>query len=88
MRLALGLGAVLAALCVAVGLGLLGGRIAPHPERITVSGDTYTLTSSPSSPAEPGILVAGGVAGGAAISYLKFDVSLNRPSNDRGQLPG
>lgn len=77
MGRALGFVAVLAALSAAVLIGVIGGRVAPHPERITVSGDTYTLTASPSAlPSARDVLVAGGVDGGAAVSYLKFDVQL------------
>lgn len=76
-RRPLGFVAVLAALGASILIGLIGGRVAPKPERITVSGDTYTLTSSPTElPGERDVLVAGGVGGGAAVSYLKFDVQL------------
>src|SRR5690349_18393032 len=77
MRRGLTLLVVLAALSAAVVIGLVGGRVGPRPDRITVSGDTFALTSSPSSLSGDGdVLVAGGVGGGAAVSYLKFDVSL------------
>src|SRR5687768_15176963 len=77
MRRALGVAAVLAALGAAVVIGVIGGRVAPKPERITVSSDTYALTAEPSvAGGMGGTLIAGGVAGGAAITYLKFDVVL------------
>lgn len=77
MRRALGFTTVLAALCAAVIIGLIGGRVASYPERVTVSSDSYALTAAPDEwTGARDHLVAGGIAGGAAISYLKFDVEL------------
>lgn len=67
----------LTALAAAITLGALGGRLTRGPDRITAVADTFAFT------AEPGLvsgakkyLAAGGHAGGAAISYLTFDVDL------------
>ncbi len=80
MKRALGLGAVLAALAAAIVIGVIGGRVAPYPERITASGDTFALTTAPQEKGgHKDHLIAGGHEGGAAISYVKFDVDLPDP---------
>ncbi|WP_162908357.1 glycoside hydrolase family 26 protein [Allorhizocola rhizosphaerae] len=77
MKRALGLVAALAALAAAIVIGLIGGKVAPYPERIPASGDTFALTAAPEETGgDKKYLIAGGHKGGAAISYVKFNVEL------------
>ena len=71
----------LAALASAVAFGIIGGRLTPDPDRITAMADTFVLSADPESTAgAEDVLIAGGFDGGAAVSYLKFDLSM---PNDR-----
>ncbi|WP_144121865.1 glycoside hydrolase family 26 protein [Catellatospora sichuanensis] len=64
-------------LASAVLLGLVAGRLSAPPTRVTVSEDSYTMSTQPGVTAGGRLyLTAGGVGGGAAVSYLKFDVKL------------
>ncbi|GIF98533.1 glycoside hydrolase family 26 protein [Catellatospora citrea] len=64
-------------LASAVLLGLVAGRLSAPPTRVTVSEDSYTMSTEPGVTAGSRLtLTAGGVGGGAAVSYLKFDVKL------------
>jgi hypothetical protein len=75
--------ASLLALAAAVVIGVIGGQVSPLPERVVSADDSYTLTASPESVSgKAGFIAAGGLDGGAAISYLKFDVDL-----PKGKLP-
>lgn len=77
MRRPLGFAVALAALAAAIVIGVIGGRVAPYPDRVPTSGDSFTLTAAPDRwTGSENYLMAGGFDGGAAISYLKFDVTL------------
>ncbi|MEU8001491.1 hypothetical protein AB0B66_10060 [Catellatospora sp. NPDC049111] len=76
-RIGIAVTVTMSTLASAVLLGLVAGRLSAPPTRVAVSEDSYTMST------EPGVtkgsrlyLTAGGVGGGAAVSYLKFDVQL------------
>lgn len=70
-------GAAVAALGAAILIGVIGGKVTALPERIPTAGDSFALTAAPSTwTGQEHYLAAGGYQGGAAITYLKFDVTL------------
>ncbi|WP_203908320.1 CBM96 family carbohydrate-binding protein [Rhizocola hellebori] len=61
----------------AVLIGLVGGKVSGLPERVATSGDTFALTAAPDeSTGDENYLAAGGQNGGAAITFVKFNVKL------------
>ena len=76
-RVGIAVTVTMSTLASAVLLGLLAGRLTPPPARIPVSEDSYTVSTSPGVTAGTQVyLTAGGYDGGAAVSYLKFDVTM------------
>ncbi|HCT81375.1 MAG TPA: hypothetical protein DGT23_33360 [Micromonosporaceae bacterium] len=70
-------GAAVAALGAAILIGVIGGKVTALPERVPTAGDSFALTAAPSTwTGQEHYLAAGGYQGGAAITYLKFDVTL------------
>ncbi|BCJ71022.1 hypothetical protein CS0771_05660 [Catellatospora sp. IY07-71] len=98
-RVGIAVTVTMSTLASAVLLGLLAGRLTPPPARIPVSEDSYTVSTSPGVTAGTQVyLTAGGYDGGAAVSYLKFDVTMPAGKQPRkvwlwlgrhsGTLPG
>jgi hypothetical protein len=94
-------GIAVGATALAVLLGYAGGQLGRAPDqRIAAAEDTYSSTSDPHRESGGGAeLVAGGMGGGAAVTYLKFAVkglrggkaparAEVRLSRRTGQLPG
>ncbi|GAA2379565.1 hypothetical protein Cme02nite_17150 [Catellatospora methionotrophica] len=76
-RIGIAVTVTMSTLASAVLLGLVAGRLSAPPTRVTVSEDSYTMSTEPGATAGSRLtLTAGGVGGGAAVSYLKFDVKL------------
>lgn len=70
---------VAGSITLAVTLGYLGGLAGRAHRAVPVAADTYVASWSPSAAeGHADYLAAGGHAGGAAISYLKFHVDLDR----------
>ena len=66
----------------AVLLGVVGGALGSNPDlQLAASADGYATTTSDGFSGSRIELVAGGLRGGAAITYLKFDL------NSRAGLP-
>lgn len=70
-------GIAVGATALAVLIGYAGGQLGRAPDqRITASEDTFASTSDPHSRAGAGAeLMAGGMGGGAAVTFLKFTVN-------------